>query len=385
MYQFLRHLSQHHEVTLLTFASPEDFEKVEALQRICHAVYTVPPPYTDQSVKRAMQRRSVFSQRSFTAGSISVSQMQTKLDGLLQEKFDLIQVESGHLNGYNFGTSTPVILDEHNIEYELLHRMYLTERTGFRKLYNWLEYKKFQREERTFWKRSDACVFTSDRETSIFREQIPGKKAATIANGVDIEFFTPTQEEYDPNSLVFTGLISYRPNTDAVIYFAQEVLPLILERRPKTIFSIVGMGPPSEVGRLQSPNVLVTGEVPDVRPFIRKAAVLVVPLRMGSGTRLKVLEGLAMAKPVVSTTIGCEGIEVRAEEHLRIADTAADFADAVVALQTEREEALSMGRRGRTLVEDRYSWVSITNELEAFHREVLAQRRPDTNHLSTSR
>ena len=375
VYQFLRNLSRHHEVTLLTFGSPEDSAKMDALKKICHAVHTVPPAFTQQVSKRAMQLKSLTSRHSFTAGSITLPSMQAKLDELLATGFDLIQVEFGHLSGYDFGRSAPVVLDEHNIEYELLYRMYLSERTGFRRFYNWLEYKKYAREERAFWKRVDACIFTSDRETAMLRSQIPGLRAVTAPNGVDIEYFQPSPEETDPDSLVYTGLISYRPNTDAVLYFAQEILPLILRRRPRTVFNIVGMGPTPEVLRLQGPNVNVTGEVPDVRPYIAKAGVMVVPLRMGSGTRLKVLEGLAMGKPVVSTTIGCEGIDVVADEHLRIADTPETIAEAVVALQEERESAIAMGQRGRALVVSRYSWASITDHLEVFHQEILAQHR----------
>ena len=375
VYQFLRNLSRHHEVTLLTFATPEDKAKVEALEKVCHAVHTVPPAFTEQVSKRTTQLKSLFSPHSFTAGSITLPSMQAKLDSLLAQNFDLIQVEFGHLSGYDFGTTAPVILDEHNIEYELLHRMYQSERTGFRRFYNWLEFKKYQREELALWKRVDACVFTSDRETTMLREQSPGIRATTAPNGVDIEYFQPSPEVSDPNSLVFTGLISYRPNTDAVLYFAQEILPLIVQKRPQTVFNVVGMGPTPEVRRLQGPNVNVTGEVPDVRPYITRSEVMVVPLRMGSGTRLKVLEGLAMGKPVVSTSVGCEGIDVRADEHLRIADTPQAFADAVIALQEEREAAQAMGRRGRALVESRYSWASITDQLEVFHREILQEHR----------
>ncbi|MBC8104250.1 MAG: glycosyltransferase [Cytophagales bacterium] len=375
VYQFVRNLSRHHEVTLLTFGSPGDGEKIEALKKICYAVHTVPPPFTQTGSKRIVQMKSLLSSRSFAAGGITGAPMQAKINALLEQQFDLVQVEFGHLSGYNFGSSVPVILDEHNIEYELLYRMYQSERTGFRRFYNWLEYKKYQQEERALWRRVDACVFTSERETNMVREQIPGIQAKTAPNGVDIEYFQDSAPEEDQDSLVFTGLISYRPNTDAVLYFSHEIMPLILQRRPQTVFNIVGMGPTPEVRRLQGPNIHVTGEVPDVRPYIARAGVLVVPLRMGSGTRLKVLEGLSMSKAVVSTTVGCEGIEVRADEHLRIADTPEAFANAVIAMQERREEAAAMGRRGRALVEQRYSWASITDDLESFHQEVLANWR----------
>lgn len=375
VYQFLRNLARHHKVTLLTFGTPEERDKVIALEKICDSVHIVAPPHT-QANKRTAQLKSLISPRSFAAGGLYCAAMQRKIDDLLsRETFDLIQVEFGHLSSYRFGSGVPVVLDEHNIEYELLYRMYQSERSGFRRFYNWLEYKKYQHEEREFWKRVDACVFTSEREEAMLRAQIPDKRVTTAPNGVDINYFQPIAEEMDLNSLVFTGLISYRPNTDAVLYFAQEILPLIVQKRPQTVFSIVGMGPTEEVCRLESANVHVTGKVPDVRPYIAKAGALVVPLRMGSGTRLKVLEGLAMAKPVVSTSLGCEGIDVKAEEHLRIADTPETFAQAVITMLEDREAALAMGRRGRTLVEQYYSWESITDHLEEFHQEVLETSR----------
>ncbi len=175
----------------------------------------------------------------------------------------------------------------------------------------------------------------------------------------------------DPNSLVFTGLMSYRPNIDAVSYFVRHILPLIVAQRPTVRFTIVGQGAPAEITRLEGPNVHVAGKVPDVRPFVNRAAAFVVPLRMGSGTRLKILEGMAMGKAVVSTTLGCEGIDVRHGEHLVIADGAPAFAEAVLSLMADANRAAGLGRDGRALVEQSYSWVSIVAELERFHATAL--------------
>ena len=258
------------------------------------------------------------------------------------------------------------------MEYELLYRMYQTERSPLRRLYNWMEYTKFRREEQDCWHKADACILTSEREQQILNAQMPRKPTHVAPNGVDIDYFRPSAASVDPNSLVFTGLISYRPNTDAVLFFVNEVLPHIVKARPETVFSIVGMGPPDEVTRLVGLNVKVTGEVPDVRPYIEKASIFVVPLRMGSGTRLKVLEGLAMGKPMVSTRLGCEGIEVQDEEHLLMADDPQAFARAVIRLMDDRELALRLGTAGRTLVESRYSWESIVETMEQFHFRLTA-------------
>ncbi|MDO9173205.1 MAG: glycosyltransferase family 4 protein, partial [Actinomycetota bacterium] len=176
-------------------------------------------------------------------------------------------------------------------------------------------------------------------------------------NGVDIEFFAGSDVAVDPDSIVFTGLLHYRPNIDAVTFFTKQILPHIVQRRPDVVFSIVGLGAPSEVTRLAGPNVRFVGEVPDIRPYALSAGALVVPLRMGSGTRLKVLDGLAMQKGLISTTLGCEGIEVVDGQHLLVADGAEEFAQAVVSVLDDRRLAEELGRNGRALVEAKYSWV----------------------------
>lgn len=380
VYQFVRQLSRSHKVSLVCYAQPDEEDKVAALEQICHSVHTVPAPLHNKIDKRTTQLRSLLSKRSFQTGSLYTKAMQQRLTGLLEaEPFDIVQIESSQLGCYNFGAGPLFVVDEHNLEYELLHRMYQTEHSPLRKFYNWCEYRKFRSEEQACWARADACILTSDREKCILNAQVPSKPSHVAPNGVDIDFFRPTATAIDPNSLVFTGLISYRPNTDAVLFFVKEVLPLIVKERPQTVFSIVGMGAPDEVTRLAGPNVVVTGKVDDVRPYIERAAVFVVPLRMGSGTRLKVLEGLAMGKPMVSTNLGCEGIGVQNGEHLLTEDDPAAFAKATLHLMNNRELAVRLGIAGRTLVEDHYSWASIVQRMEGFHAEVLATKRQNMN------
>src|SRR5207253_2743843 len=148
----------------------------------------------------------------------------------------------------------------------------------------------------------DGCVLTSDRE-----EAVP--------NGVDIDYFQPTSDAVDADSMVYVGVTHYRPNVDAALYFIREVLPHVLRVRPSVRFTIVGGGAPEELQRLAGPNVVFTDTVPDTRPYVSRAAAFVVPLRMGSGTRLKVLEGLAMRRPLISTSLGCEGIDAVDGQH----------------------------------------------------------------------
>jgi glycosyltransferase involved in cell wall biosynthesis len=300
--------------------------------------------------------------------------MQTVLDRLLTtEGFDIVQVESTQMSVFDFGPRATVLLDEHNIEYELLYRMCRTEQSPLRKVYNWAEFLKFRREERRAWRRADGCALTSAREEQIVRGYVPDKPTAVVPNGVDIEYFAPRSEPVVGHHIVFTGLMLYRPNIDAAVYFAREILPTILRHRANARFVIVGAGPTEEVRRLAGPNVHVTGTVPDVRPYVHDAAALVVPLRMGSGTRLKVLEGLAMGKAMVSTSLGCEGIDVRHGEHLLVADEPEAFAQAVLQLLDRRELAKDLGERGRALTEATYSWSSVGAQLEMLHNRLRWQ------------
>ncbi len=213
----------------------------------------------------------------------------------------------------------------------------------------------------------------------MIRTIVPGKPVTCVPNAVDVEYFSPSPESVDVDAIVLTGLMRYRPNVDAALYFVRDVLPRLLEVRPKLVFYIVGGDPPDEVRQLAGPNVVVTGTVADVRPYVYKAAVFVVPLRMGGGTRLKVLEGLSMRKAMVSTSLGCEGIDVKDGTHLLIADTAASFADAVVRLLEDPTLATTLAMAGRDLVDTRYRWERVVGALEGFYDQLLERPRVTTS------
>ena len=377
MYQLVRELSRRHRVTLLTYGREGETPEAEAgnaaaLRAVGAVVHVVPPPRPFGG-KRGAQALSLLSPRSYQTSALRSPAMQDAVTRLLAgQAFDLVQVESSQMAGFDFGGRVPLVLDEHNLEYELLYRLYQGERSPGRRLYNWAEYAKFYREERACWRRADACLLTSGRERDILRGLLPDKPAAVVPNGVDIEFYRPSDAPVVPDSLVFTGLMSYRPNIDGVVYFVEEVLPRIHRVRPGVSLTVVGAGPTAEVERLAGPRVVVTGAVPDTREYFARAAAAVVPLRMGSGTRLKVLEGLAMGKPLVSTSVGCEGIHVRDGEHLLIADEPQALADAVLRVLSDAALAASLARQGRALVEREYGWAAITAHLEAFYAQVLA-------------
>jgi len=166
-------------------------------------------------------------------------------------------------------------------------------------------------------------------------------------------------------------VLDYRPNLDAALFLVDEVLPLVRETHPDARVTIVGRSDPAELKQVQRPNVEATGEVPDVRPYLERAAVVAVPIRAGSGTRFKVVEGLAVGAPMVSTIVGCEGIGVEDGEHLLVADTAEDFADAIVRLFDDTDLGRTLGDAGRQFVVDEYSWERAGARLGSLYERIV--------------
>jgi sugar transferase (PEP-CTERM/EpsH1 system associated) len=362
-YQFTKRLAARHGVTLLTYSGPGTADRSAALAAIGIDVRTVPYPVS--AGKRMSQLAAVFSARSYRSTMYHRPAMQRIIEALLDEiAFDAVLLESSLMGRFDF-RETPVVLDEHNLEYEMPERAARTERSPIRKGFAYLEQRKLKQEAKSLWQRVSRCVTTSERERMVVCRETRTGTTATVPNGVDLEYFQPGVGPLDAGSIVFTGRISYRPNTDAICYFVQEILPLIHASRPDVRLTVVGMDVPPAVERLAGPRVAITGTVPDVRPYLRQAAAVVVPIRFGGGTRLKVLEALAMGKPLVSTSIGCEGIDVVPGQHLLIGDSAADFAAAVLNLLAHPELGVMLGKRGRALVEERYGWPRLSSILES--------------------
>jgi polysaccharide biosynthesis protein PslH len=379
VYQMVRHLGAQHDVTLVSFSGDRDDEARQELGRLCGAIHTVDAGLPWGRAKRRLQLRSLASRRSYQLLSHAAPQMQQFVDELLtSEHFDLIQVESSRLGHLRFGSDAALLLDEHNIEYELLGRVSRTERGLLRKAFNALEQAKFRREEQASWRRFGACITTSAREESILRQRMPWASTAVIPNGVDSDHFAPDGVPVEPDTIVFTGQLDYRPNVDALDVMVAEVMPLVRRRRPAARLVAVGSFDNEEVPRFAGPGVTLTGRVADVRPYLASGAVTVAPLRMGSGTRLKVLEALSMARPMVSTSIGREGLELVDGEHLMVADDWDLFAAMIVNLLENPNQARELGRRGRELVRIKYDWRAITSRLDAVHASLLDRLQPPT-------
>lgn len=265
---------------------------------------------------------------------------------------------------------TPLLLTVHNLVYRVAERMAGREGSWRSRLKGRLNLGKLFRWEREIYRRPYRFVTCSEADRQALLDLAPQARVSVVPNGVDTEYFRGAAAGGgDPDRLLFTGKMEYGPNADAVEFFAAEVLPRIRRARPQAHLEVVGMSPPAHLRELAGSHPLtVHGEVPDVRPWLERCGVSVVPLRAGSGTRLKILEALSMGRAVVSTRIGAEGLDVVDGEHLLLADRPEDFAERTLAAMEDEGLRERLGRNGRRLVEERYDWKAVAGLLDQAYR-----------------
>jgi glycosyltransferase involved in cell wall biosynthesis len=269
-----------------------------------------------------------------------------------------------------------IVLDQHNLEHQIIRR--IAENPGTNPLLRWyagVEWPKLRDFEVAAMRRADVTLAVSDADRDAFLALAPdlAGKVETVPIGVDTDYFSAAEREPDAQTILSIGTMSWLPNIDAMQWFVGEILPLVRAERPGARVSIVGSNPAKAVVALgkRDPAVVVTGTVPDVRPYAKECGVFVVPLRSGSGVRVKILNALAMGLPVVSTAIGAEGIAVTHGENILIADTPRQFAEAVCRVLNDRTLADRLGANGRALVEERYTWGAVGKRLHAVYDRVL--------------
>ena len=378
VYQLLKQLASRHRVTLLSYASPDDYGRVAALAEQV-PVRTVERPRETRGARRGAQLRAIASSEPFSSRHIHSDAMQKAIYELCSsESIDVIQLEGALLCGFAFPPGVRVILDEHNIEYEVFQRMSEHETSVVRRSFHHLEARRFRSFEQRAWTSVDGCAVTSEREEPVVRAIAPDTPTAVVPNGVDLDYFAPSDVPVEPFTVVFNGTLEYRPNCDAAYHLVEEIWPIVQSRCADARLAIVGRAGERDRRRLSQPGVEVTGEVPDIRPYLERAAVVAIPIRMGGGTRLKVVEGLAMGKALVSTTVGCEGVAVREGEHLLIGDGPDAFAARI--LEVFGDDALRerIGSAGRQLVEAEYSWELAGERLDALYQPLAEPNVPAT-------
>lgn len=386
VYNLLRGLAARHELTLLGFApNPEAVEAMAPLREICTLSTVIGPP-----------RRSLLRRAGTTLASPLPDMALRNADPafaaalsrtLADQRFDVVQAESIEMAGYALaaqsaapaGQAPLTVLDQFNAEYVLQRRAALTDlRRGLalrpRALvggaYSLVQWAKLAAYERRLLRDFDRVLVVSAEDRAALRRLDARADPRVVPNGVDSAHYAPgavAPQPFPGPAIVFTGTLDFRPNIDAVAWFASEVLPRIRATSPAARLVVVGRAAAPAVRALHDGTAVeVVGEVADVRPYIAGAAAYVVPMRIGGGSRLKLLEALAAGAPVVSTSMGAEGVEGLAHgRELLIADRPADFAAAVLRLIAEPDLARRIGAAGRALAVARYDWSTIVPRLEA--------------------
>jgi glycosyltransferase involved in cell wall biosynthesis len=385
VHELAKQLTASYDVTLLSYASVVDRDHVEDLQQELDVV-VVPHEPASWTAKRAAQLASVASTRPFQSRIVHSAAMQQAIDELCATRdYGFVQLESSVLCSFRIPHGPRVVLDEHNLEYELFRRMGDGERSAPRRAFSELEHLRMRRFERRAWSRVDACAVTSEREARIVRAHVPATPVAVVPNGADLEQFAPDPDvTVEPYTVVFNGNLEYRPNLDAAWFLVDEVWPRVTARFPAAQLTIVGAGRPSDIRNLQRDGLTVTGRVAAVQPYLARAAIVAVPIRMAGGTRLKVVEALALGKPIVSTTIGFEGIDAVPGTHLVVGDTAESFASHLNRLFFDRASAEQLGRHGRELVEREYSWDHAGARLRDLYGAITMPRPHDRRIVDVS-
>jgi sugar transferase (PEP-CTERM/EpsH1 system associated) len=389
-YNLIRHLSLHgHRVTVLTVWSNEaEREDADRLRAIADGVHG-----TELPVTRSMMNclRALPTRTPLQAAYSWHPQLVEIAEGLLSsgagsDPFHVVHVE--HLRGSRIGLDLvrrpnvcgdqiPVVWDSVDCISLLFERTAAMSRLPLNRLVAKLELNRTQRYERVLTEAFDRTIVTSEADREAFLALGKSRGAApaveVIANGVDLEYFSPNGgSEEQPATLVISGKMSYHANASMVLDFVDRVLPAILREKEDVILEVVGKDPPRDILRLQDhPSIHVTGTVPDIRPYLRKAAVAVAPLLYGAGIQNKILEAMACSTPVVTTPSAANSLQAIPGKDFLVSGSSAEFSKQVIHLLNNPSYRQELGRAGRRYVETHHSWSNAAQQLEGIYDELV--------------
>lgn len=368
-YNMLKELKRDHEITYLTLDEQSDPEAKLLAKEYCETLITVPhktrpkfsvPFYAElaanlvSSLPYFMKKYESIPMRLAIAELLARNSFDVLVCDFLQPAINLPRP-----------LSVPSVLFQHNVEATIWRRHYEVQQNPIKRVYLYNQWRKAQRYEADTCRQFDFVVAVSPQDSEIICKEYGVQHVDQVATGVDTEYFKPNGDvNPQPRSLVFTGSMDWLPNEDAMQYFIKQILPLIREAVPDITLTIVGRNPyPSLVELSQDdPKLIVTGRVHDVRPYIEQAAAYIVPIRVGGGTRLKIYEAMAMGKPVISTSVGAEGLPLNDGVELLLADTPKEFAEAVIRVVTDSVLADRLATRAAQMVRDRFGWRNVADE-----------------------
>lgn len=375
IYNLLRRVASRHEVSLASLIEKPDeaFEGVPHLQQFCVRVETA-------NYQRRKRLAYIPGMLGYAIRGnppelylLHSEELESKIKQLVSTTdFDIVQIESRmglYLDLLPVNGHFKSVLMFQNFTFQQDNRVFHIERQWTKKIRPLINSIAMHSWEPRHAERFTRCTTVSEIDQQFLQKANSRLRINVIPNGVDIQNYKPLPENAQP-VLMFVGNMGYPPCADAVLYFCQEILPLIRRKIAAVEMWIVGRNPRPEVLQLDGDGVHITGQVGEVLPYYQRSAVCVVPLRAGGGTRLKILEAMALGRPVVSTTIGCEGLDVVDGEHLMVADDPEQFAEKTVRLLTDRGLYQDITANGRQLVETHYDWDIISGQLMDMYAEM---------------
>jgi len=389
LYHFIRLLSRRHTVSLVSFIPEGDRESIEHMRQFCGEIEAIPVRVTTRGVSPAGQRLCRFLPRAarmlrgvpYDVARFYLPELAARLNRLLsRRRFHVVHQEYMFMGAYlgenrrRLGASKTV-LGEIDLSYVPLEREFSVRR-GLSRASYYVRFRTMRRYALRSWRSFDHLVTASAIDRDKILSHVPGKEVSVVPNGVDIDYFFPVEEKSAGKNLAFVGSLGYAPNSDAVRFFCREIFPLVRARHPDATFTVVGADAPDGLSD-EIPadgSARLAGYVHDIRPLVGRSAAFVVPLRIGGGTRLKILEAMAMGVPVVSTSVGCEGIEALPGRDVILEDDPRQFAQAVCALLENDEKRRAVAAHGLRLVRKVYSWEAIGRVLNLTYEQLA--RRP---------
>ncbi|MBA2620619.1 MAG: glycosyltransferase [Acidobacteria bacterium] len=385
-YQMLKELKKNHHITYLTLddGSAED-NALEKSAEYAHETIVIPhrtaakfsAKFYFELARNTTSELPYFMKKYVSAAMGDAIEKQAK-----RENFDVVICDF-LVPAVNMPQQVeiPTVLFQHNVEAMIWRRHFEVQKNSVKKLYLKNQWRKSFDYERETCRKFDFVVAVSSEDAEMMRNDYGIENVADVPTGVDTEFFKRDDAiEKDEFNLVFTGSMDWLPNEDAIDWFAREIYPLVKEKIPQVSLTVVGRNPfPSlvEMGR-KDPSIVVTGRVADVRPFMNKASVYVVPLRIGGGTRLKIYEAMAMRLPVVSTSVGAEGLPVEDGKEILLRDTPREFAEAVVEQLTDKIRAEKIGAQAEKTVRENFGWKTVADVFAEICENTIEMRKEKT-------
>jgi GT2 family glycosyltransferase/glycosyltransferase involved in cell wall biosynthesis len=369
VYTLIKHLSSEYDFHLLCYTNhEEDAQYIPQLKEICKEVdiiyqgYT-PLPYVYETLFPRYYR------------AFYTQEMREKLLEILKTRpIDLVQIEFTLMAHYvDFLKHVPTIFVEHDLSVISPHKSYNPKEKGWKRLLDYIDWLKAVRWEVKYCQKYRKIITVTKKDEELLRSYLPYADIETVYTGTDIEYFSSPYEEIHNKTLAFVGYMGHYPNVDAILFFYRDIYPLVKEKIPEVRLVIIGSNPPPEIVSLRNdPSITVTGFVEDIRPYIKEAAVFVAPMRIGAGIKGKLLEAMAMAKPIVTTSIGCLGLPVVIGEDLLVADSPKEFANKTILLLNNSNLREKLAINGQFLVNTKFDWQISVEKMRTIYRELIS-------------